>query len=70
MENNDNIIYNKFCSAKECKHYIEWVFSANNGEYLCVSCMLVGQSHNITEYPKECPFINDIKNYKKELLDG
>jgi len=60
------IIYNDFCSSKNCEHYIEWEFSVDSETqpYGCISCKLIGQSYNITEYPDECPFIDEIKLIK------
>lgn len=57
-------VYNEFCATKGCEHYIEWEFSNYPDEqpYPCTSCKLVGQSYNITEYPENCPFLDEIKN--------
>ena len=52
------MIYNDWCKSKECEHYIEWeyLFDSTEQPYPCVSCKLVGQSHNIEQRPEECPF--------------
>jgi hypothetical protein len=42
------ILFNEFCAKKECPEYISWSF----GNGTCESCKLIGQSYNITEYPK------------------
>ena len=49
--------YNDFCRGKQCTHYIHWEYMGN----ICESCKLVGQSYNIEEYPKQCPFLDEIK---------
>lgn len=54
------IIYNEFCGTKACPEYIEWTFESM-GEYAhCTSCQKIGQSYDITEYPPDCPFIEEI----------
>lgn len=50
--------FNEFCKSKECPEYIEWTFDM--GAH-CTSCKLVGQSYNITEYPENCLFMEEIK---------
>ena len=57
--------YDDFCKSRECEFYIEWECAHHTQEqpYPCVSCELVGQSHNIEEYPKDCPFIDEIELY-------
>ena len=57
---NDVVVFNDFCSEKLYKYYIRWNF----GEGDCCSCKLIGQSYNILEYPRECPFIDEIKEYE------
>jgi len=56
------MVYDDFCKSKECEYYIEWECEHHTEEqpYPCVSCKLVGQSLNIEEYPKDCPFIGEI----------
>ena len=55
--------YGEFCAEKSCEYYIEWEFNNDTYEqpYRCESCKLVGQSHHVTEYPKNCPYIDEIK---------
>ena len=45
------------CKSKKCPEYIEWNF----GFGICMSCKLLGQSEDITEFPNKCNFIEDIK---------
>lgn len=54
-------IFNEFCKNKKCSEYIEW-----QSEGYCTSCKLVGESYNITEYPKDCLFLDDIKKFESE----
>jgi len=58
--------YNEFCRKKQCNWYIEWEYTDGYSDqpYLCISCKLIGQSHDIIEYPNNCPFINKIKQVK------
>lgn len=60
--------FNDFCANKECEEYIAWSFDNGGCEYLvnCESCKLIGQSYDITEYPKNCLFLNDIQAYERE----
>lgn len=62
----DNM-YNDFCLSKNCKWVIEWEYQWDEEiqPYPCVSCKLVGQSHDILEYPDNCPYKDVIKNYKQ-----
>lgn len=50
------MIYNEFCKSKNCPEYIEWSFEYGD----CISCKLVGQSYDITEYPVDCLFKSEI----------
>jgi len=61
-----SLVYDDFCRAKECDHYIEWEFSNSSDEqpYPCTSCNLTGQSYYVDRYPEDCPFINEIKEYE------
>lgn len=52
--------YNKFCESKNCPEYIEWSFNDGFG-CNCISCKLVGQSYDITEYPDDCLFKEKIE---------
>jgi hypothetical protein len=49
--------YNGQCRQKQCGHYVEWQFWADNYDqpYDCTSCDLQGQSYDITEIAKNCP---------------
>jgi len=49
--------YNDFCKSKRCEKYIEW--ECEDG--IAHSCMLIGQSYDVIEYPDNCPYINEIK---------
>jgi len=62
------IYFNDFCANKECKEYIAWGFDGGGCEYPtdCESCKLMGQSYDITEYPKNCLFLKDIQSYERE----
>jgi len=62
------IFFNDFCANKECEEYIAWNYDGGGCEYPinCESCKLVGQSHDITVYPKNCLFLNDIQKYERE----
>jgi hypothetical protein len=55
--------YNKFCKDKSCSEYIEWDFSfdTNSRPYPCVSCKIIGQSHDIDSYPEDCKHLDEIK---------
>lgn len=51
------------CRSKNCEHFIEWGFRGNNE---CRSCKLIGQSYEVEEVPKDCPYgvkINTIYNW-------
>jgi len=60
------MIYDDFCKSKECEFYIEWEYRYHIEAQpsACVSCKLIGNSHNIEEYPKDCPFLDKIKLYR------
>ena len=65
-----DIVYNNFCWDKQCPQYIEWQVDVCDGYgdemvYNAISCQLVGQSYEITEYPPDCVFYNDIKKFEK-----
>ena len=51
------------CRSKNCEHFIEWGFRGNRE---CRSCKLIGQSYEVEEVPKDCPYgvkINTIYNW-------
>lgn len=54
--------FNEFCKSKNCPQCIEWTFGMGSN---CVSCKLIGQSYDIDEYPKDCLFLEDIKEFEK-----
>ena len=62
------ILFNDFCANKNCPEYIEWYFENGVCEQPidCKSCKLVGQSYDVTEYPENCLFLNDIRTYERE----
>jgi len=41
------------CRSKNCEHFIEWGFTGCNE---CRSCKLIGQSYEVYEVPKDCPY--------------
>lgn len=55
--------YNEFCKESGCDEYIEWdyVFDSEYQPYPCTSCQKIGQSHDIDEYPPDCPFLDEIE---------
>lgn len=52
------MIYDDWCYKQRCEHYIDWQFSDDGYDqpYDCTSCKLQGQSYNITEIAKDCPY--------------
>lgn len=62
------MLFNKFCRNKNCENYIEWEYSFDSQSqlYPCISCTLIGQSYDITEYPPNCKFLPEIKKYEKQ----
>jgi len=56
-------IYNEFCGSKNCPEYIEWDYENTP----CTSCKLIGQSHDITEYPEDCLFKEEIEEYANKM---
>jgi hypothetical protein len=68
MRNLDTVVFDNFCSEKNCEHYREWRLwndlSAEGTD--CFSCQLVGKSFNIIKYPINCPFSKEIEEYKKK----
>jgi len=59
------ILFNDFCANKKCEEYIAWNYDVEGCPVDCESCKLVGQSHDITEYPKNCLFLNDIQKFER-----
>lgn len=62
------MIFNEFCAAKDCRHYVEWNYAGTLDEPTsCISCKLVGESHNIDKIPMAphvCPHLEEIKEWK------
>mgnify|MGYP003496669402 FL=1 len=58
---NKFISFEDFCKEKQCTEYIEWDCGYGN----CISCKKVGQSENISEYPKDCNFLKEIIEFEK-----
>ena len=52
--------YNSFCKEKKCPNLKEWTYYGAN----LVSCTLAGESENISEYPHQCLFIDEIEKLK------
>lgn len=48
--------YNEFCKSKGCEHYVEWAYMGHD----CVSCRLVGKTHDIEDYPDSCIHVEEI----------
>jgi len=55
-------VYDEFCKSNNCKEFVEWSFGHGD----CSSCKLIGQSYNVTEYPKDCFHLEEIKNYESK----
>ena len=53
--------FSMFCRGKNCPEYIEWDY----GYGPCESCKLIGQSHSINQYPANCLFLDEIKEFEK-----
>ena len=49
--------YNVFCKNSGCDEYIEW----HNNRKLQVCCKKIGLTKNITEYSKNCNFLDSIQ---------
>lgn len=49
--------YNGFCKYIGCPEYKEWEYCGEKQ----VSCKKMGETENITVYPEDCNFINEIK---------
>ena len=63
IDGNTIVKYDKFCAYHKCQFYEEW--ECEHGD--CFSCRKVGASHNILQYPDDCPMMEDIK-LEEELL--
>ena len=60
------IFFNDFCANKGCEEYIAWNYDCEGYPVNCESCKLIGQSHDIIEYPENCLFLNDIQKFERE----
>lgn len=60
--------YNQFCKDSGCDQYIEWDYELDSETppYQCISCIRVGPSYDIEEYPDDCPNLTEIRNIKLE----
>ena len=58
--------FDEFCELKGCKHMCSEYRTAGYGmqDAKAVSCMLIGPSMHITEYPDNCPYIDEIVEYE------
>ena len=58
--------YGVFCKLKNCEEFIAWdcKFDSEAQPYPCESCKRVGQSYSVTEYPKDCNFLDEIQYIK------
>ena len=54
------ITYEHICEGTKCKFYTVWDFGYED----CYSCVKIGQSYNVDEYPDDCPHITEMKKYK------
>lgn len=68
------MIFDEFCASKDCPHYVEWYYTGTIEVGPCISCKLVGESHNIDKIPiapKICPHLEEIKEWKNSqtILD-
>ena len=60
-ENKISVVwYDDFCASKNCKCFKVWDFGYGD----CYSCTLIGESYNISQYPDNCLFLDEIKEFK------
>ena len=57
-----NLIYDHICSGTGCKFFVIWDF----GQADCYSCVKIGESYNVTQYPGDCPFKSAMIEYEIE----
>jgi hypothetical protein len=54
------MVIDNICKEMNCDAYIEWEYHDGSGEYeqpySCISCTKQGQSYNITDIAKDCPY--------------
>lgn len=71
------VAFDKLCREEfECPNYVEWdetlVMDDHNRQYEsvieCASCLKVGQSYNIDEYPECCAHKKAIDKYVKKAI--
>jgi len=59
--------FDKFCEGKECEHVcVEYRnFGYGMSVARMVSCKLIGPTKHIEEYPIDCPYIDEIKEWEE-----
>ena len=50
-------MYKHICEGTKCEFYVVWDY----GYADCYSCTKIGQSHNVLNYPEDCPHINEMQ---------
>lgn len=75
-----DLVYDRFCetadNGERCEHIIYWDHEVemhdHNRTYEssieCISCTLVGQSYNVEEYPDNCPYLKEIKEWEENEI--
>jgi len=64
MDGLEIIKYDNFCQHHKCKFYS----STDCDHGICYSCMKIGESNHILEYPNDCPMLEDIKIEEQRLV--
>ena len=54
-------MYEHICEGTGCKFYTVWSFGYSD----CYSCTKIGESYNVTQYPPDCPFLDEM--HKEDL---
>jgi len=67
--NSKVVDYSQFCRSKNCEFFIEWDFDTEFGLYPCKSCKKIGQSYEVEEYPRDCPFYDEISALSDKSLE-
>lgn len=61
------MVLDNICKDMNCEDYQEWEFRDPYGQYEqpypCISCARIGQSYNITEIAKDCPYRDIIQQW-------